>query len=101
MSFLNDCYLGELYNAECTVAPTLDGLRPVTRSTGPTEEQLRATAELNRPVTDIDAGQDTHAARVTLPGGISMPKETFYLLLALVVVFAVYYFSSKTKESAS
>lgn len=97
-SFLEDSYLGSLANAEITVLPTVDGLRPV-RPQGISEEQLRETAAMNRPVQDQPiANQEPSSNTVTLPGGIRMPKETFYVLLAAIVIIAVYYFTRKGRK---
>jgi hypothetical protein len=70
-SFLDDSYLGGLGNSDITVAPTVSA----------EQSQLPTT----RP--DV----------VTLPGGISMPKQTFYVI-ALVVIAAAVYCMTKRKN---
>lgn len=100
MSFLDDSYLGSLHNAEITVLPTVEGLKPV-RTQTITEEQLRATAAMNQPIaaqTNQAFAENNEKDSIQLPGGIRMPKETFYILLAAVVIIAVYYFSARKKE---
>ena len=71
-SFLDESYLGGLGNTDITTAPTV-------QAEAPAQQVARRT--------------DT----VTLPGGIVMPKQTFYLLAVVVVAAAVYLYTKRKK----
>lgn len=72
-SFLDESYLGGLGNTDITTVPTVQNDAPP------------------QPVA-------RRSETVTLPGGITMPKQTFYLL-AVVVVAAVVYLATKRRKN--
>ncbi|MDW8332536.1 MAG: hypothetical protein RMK43_12875 [Cyclobacteriaceae bacterium] len=82
MSYLNDGYLESLHKADITLEPTLSGLRPVRRETP-------------QPTTHTPPQQIDNPQFVYLPGGIRMPKETFYVLLVAVFLIVFYFIARK------
>lgn len=78
-SFLDDSYLGSLGNSEISIAPTV------------APEGARAPQRLPAP-----AQPDADVVR--LPGGIVMPRQTFYVIALAVVAVAVYTYFKRKKD---
>jgi phosphotransferase system glucose/maltose/N-acetylglucosamine-specific IIC component len=72
-SYLDETYLGGLLGSDITTTPTLDA--------DPAPQQVVIVPET-----------------VTLPGGIVMPKQTFYVIALVVVAAAVYLYTKKQKR---
>ena len=69
-SFLDESYLGGLGNTDITTTPTV--------SSEPAPQPVARRSDM-----------------VTLPGGIVMPKQTFYLIAVVVVAAAVYLYTKR------